>query len=85
MASRTLLREVQMKTELAVETMKGAPAVVGAAAAALTLNQIIAIATGIYIVIQAAYLLRKWYREEQVFKHKYKKLVEGKEVDLEVS
>lgn len=47
------------------EAMKGTPAIAGAAAAALTLNQWIAIATGIYIVVQCAYLIRKWVREEK--------------------
>ena len=56
-----------MKTEFAVEAMKGTPAVAGATAAALTLNQWIAVATGIYVVIQALYLLRKWWREEQEY------------------
>jgi uncharacterized membrane protein YfcA len=56
-----------MKTEIATEALKGTPAVAGAAAAALTLNQWIAVATGVYIVIQAAYLLRKWWREEKEY------------------
>lgn len=56
-----------MKTEVTVEALKGTPAVAGAFAAALTLNQWIAIATGVYIVIQAAYLLRKWWREEKEY------------------
>lgn len=54
-----------MKTEIATEAAKGAPAVAGALAAAMTLNQWVALATGVYIVIQAAYLVRKWYREEK--------------------
>lgn len=56
-----------MKTEFATEAMKGTPAVAGAATAMLTLNQWVALGTGIYIVIQAAYLLRKWWREEKEF------------------
>lgn len=55
----------QQKMEFAIEAAKGTPAVVGAAAASLTLNQWVAIATGIYVLIQCAYLLRKWYREEK--------------------
>lgn len=54
-----------MKSEFVTEAAKGTPAVAGAVASAMTLNQVIAVATGIYIVIQAAYLLRKWYREEK--------------------
>lgn len=56
-----------MKTEIATEAAKGAPAVAGAFAAAMTLNQWVALATGFYIVIQAAYLLRKWWREEKEY------------------
>lgn len=56
-----------MKSEFISEAAKGTPAVAGAVAAAMTLNQWIATATGIYIVIQAAYLLRKWYREEKEY------------------
>lgn len=51
-----------MKTEFTNEAMKGTPAVIGAA---LSLNEWVAIATGVYIVLQALYLLRKWYREEK--------------------
>jgi hypothetical protein len=54
-----------VKTELATEAMKGTPAVAGAVAATLTLNEVVAIATGIYIVVQVVYLLRKWWREEK--------------------
>ena len=51
----------------AKEAARSAPAVAGAYASSITLNQWIAVATGIYIVIQALYLLRKWYREELIF------------------
>lgn len=54
-----------MKTELAQEAVKGAPAVAGTAYAWFTLNEWVAVATIVYIVIQAVYLLRKWYREEK--------------------
>ena len=56
-----------MKTELAAEAMKGTPAVAGAVAATLTLNEWIAIGTGVYILVQCVYLLRKWWREEQEY------------------
>lgn len=52
------------KLQVIIEVAKSAPAVAGAAASGLTLNDWIAIATGIYIAIQAMYLLRKWWREE---------------------
>lgn len=53
-----------MKTQLTTEVVKGTPAVAGAAASIMTLNYWIAVATGIYILVQVAYLLRKWWREE---------------------
>jgi 4-hydroxybenzoate polyprenyltransferase len=54
-----------MKTEISAESGKSALALIGAAAASLTLNQWVAMATGVYVVIQVAYLVRKWYREEK--------------------
>jgi 4-hydroxybenzoate polyprenyltransferase len=54
-----------MKTDVSAESGKSALALIGAATASLTLNQWVAIATGIYVVIQVAYLIRKWYREEK--------------------
>jgi len=53
------------KVQAAIEAAKAAPAVAGAAASSLTLNQWVALATGVYIVIQALYLLRKWWRDER--------------------
>lgn len=57
-----------MKQDFAAEVAKGTPAVAGAVASAITLNEAVAIATGIYILVQVAYLLRKWWREEQDWK-----------------
>jgi 4-hydroxybenzoate polyprenyltransferase len=54
-----------MKTEISAESGKSALALIGAAAASLTLNQWVAMATGVYVVIQVAYLVRKWWREEK--------------------
>lgn len=54
-----------MKTEVASQAARGTPAVAGAAWSALTLNEWVAIATGIYVVLQAIYLARKWWREEK--------------------
>lgn len=62
-----------MKTEFAVEAAKGTPAVAGAVAASLTLNEWVAIGTGIYILVQCLYLLRKWWREEQDYAAKDRK------------
>lgn len=53
------------KVQAAIEAAKAAPAIAGAAASTLTLNEWVAVATGIYIVIQAMYLLRKWWRDER--------------------
>ena len=53
------------RVQISVEAAKAAPAVAGAAFAGVTLNQWVAIATGVYIVLQALYLLRKWWREER--------------------
>lgn len=54
-----------MTTEFETQAAKGSVAVIGAAASLLTLNHIVAIVTIIYVVIQTAYLVRKWWREEQ--------------------
>lgn len=53
------------RVQISIEAAKAAPAVAGAAAAGVTLNQWVAIATGFYIVLQALYLARKWWREER--------------------
>ena len=55
----------ESKVQALIEVAKAAPAVAGAAAAGMTLNEWVACATGLYIAIQAAYLLRKWWREER--------------------
>lgn len=59
-----------MKTETVTEAVKGAPAVAGAVATVMTLNEWVAIGTCIYIVIQVAYLVRKWWREESDWRRK---------------
>lgn len=55
----------ESRVQAAIEAAKAAPAVAGATAASLTLNHWVGIATCAYIAIQAAYLLRKWWREER--------------------
>jgi hypothetical protein len=73
------------KLDVIDQGFKSAPAMGGAAITALTLNQMVAVATGFYIVIQALYLLRKWYREEQDYKARKAKglapVNEAKEAD----
>ena len=50
--------------DIVIEALKGTPAVAGALASALTLNQWVMLSTAVYVVIQALYLMRKWWREE---------------------
>lgn len=50
---------------VASQAIQATPAIAGSVASALTLNQWIAIGTAIYLIVQVAYLLRKWYREER--------------------
>jgi hypothetical protein len=54
-----------MKPEVTSEAIKGTPAVAGTVYSALTLNELVAIVTGLYVLVQIAYLLRKWWREEK--------------------
>ena len=66
-------RHSTLSHEFQVETLKAAPALVGAGFAGYTLNEWVAIVTIIYILLQAAYLLWKWRREA-----KSKRLPDGK-------
>jgi hypothetical protein len=52
------------------QAVRGAPAVVGAAIGGFTLNAVVLIATALYIVLQIAYLARKWWREEKDYAKK---------------
>lgn len=52
-----------MKETVQIETIKAAPAMLGAFLYGLTLNELVALATLGYIVLQAAYLVWKWRRE----------------------
>ena len=52
------------KHDLVIEALKGSPAVAGAIASTMTMNEMVMSGTVIYIVIQALYLIRKWCREE---------------------
>lgn len=56
---------VQGVSDAKIEAAKGTPAVVGAAASMMTLNTWVMIGTGLYIIVQIAYLVRKWWREEK--------------------
>ncbi len=52
-----------MKAETTIETAKAVPAVGGAMLYSFTLNEAVALATLIYIVLQVGYLIWKWRRE----------------------
>ena len=64
------LRAVMQQSDITDQAVRGAPAVGGAVASAWTLNTWLMIFTGIYIVLQIAYLGRKWWREEKDWKRK---------------
>ena len=53
-----------MKQETQDILIEAAKAVPGLTMTAITLNHLVAIATIFFIVLQAAYLVRKWMREE---------------------
>lgn len=54
-----------MVDEIVLQVKRMLVAVGGATAAALTLNQWVALLTCVYVVLQALYLARKWWREEK--------------------
>ena len=60
------------KHETYIETGKAIPAIAGATIYGLTLNEIVAIATILYIIIQAAFLFYKWYWDWQEKKEQRK-------------
>lgn len=51
----------QETQDILIESAKATPAVV---ASTFTLNTAVAVATLIFIILQIAYLVRKWIREE---------------------
>lgn len=53
--------EQNMKQETITEAVKAAPAIAGTVYSAITLNELVALATLIYIIIQAAILVHKHY------------------------
>jgi hypothetical protein len=64
---------VPMKTEVSDQLLRATPAGAGAFITTMTLNEWVAVATGVYILIQAVYLLRKWYREEKAWNARHKR------------
>ena len=57
-----------MKHETSIETAKAVPAVVGATIAGLTLNEIVALVTILYVLLQSAFLIWKWHRQAKLDK-----------------
>lgn len=58
--------DIRMKHDVAIETMKAAPpVVVSAAGLNVTLNTVVLVLTGIYIVLQVAHLLWKWHKQSK--------------------
>ena len=57
------LERHSMKVETQLETLRAVPAVAGTVFSAITLNELVAIATLIYVIIQTLYLLWKWHKE----------------------
>jgi len=53
------------KSQAIVETAKAAPAIAGATAASMSINEWAGTLTVIYIALQLVYLLRKWWVEER--------------------
>lgn len=55
-----------MKTEISVETLKATPPITVTTAALMapwTLNDAVLVATLVYVVLQAGYLIWKWRKE----------------------
>lgn len=63
-------QEVQ---DIAVEAVKASPGVV---AAGFTLSTAVTVATLLFILLQIAYLIRKWIREESEWGRKIKRWAE---------
>ncbi|MFT3720423.1 hypothetical protein [Pseudorhodoferax sp.] len=53
-----------MKTETADVVIAAAKVTPGLLGTALTMDALIAVATFVFLVLQVAYLIRKWWREE---------------------
>lgn len=57
------MRNIGLKHETAEQTLKALPAIGGTAIAGLTLNEWVAVATLIYVVLQIGFLIWKWRQE----------------------
>lgn len=65
----------QETQDILVEVAKAAPAI---SMTAITLNHLVAVATILFIVLQAAYLIRKWMREETEWGQRLKRWASNK-------
>lgn len=70
-----------MKQELQDIAVEAAKATPGIAASAFTLNNAVALVTLLFIVLQIAYLVRKWVREETEWGRKLKRWAEGRQTE----
>lgn len=61
--------------DIAIEAAKATPGII---ASSFTLNTMVALATLVFIVLQIAYLIRKWVREETEWGRKLKRWADGK-------
>lgn len=68
------IRNAMQQSDTVDQAVRGTPAVGGALIAGLTLNAWVMVATFLYVVLQAVYLARKWWREEKDYKRKNRKL-----------
>jgi amino acid transporter len=50
-----------MKQETVEQTIKAAPALAGTVYSTITLNEMVAVATLAYVVVQLGFLVYKWY------------------------
>lgn len=55
--------DTQQKQEIITQAAKAVPAIAGTTVASLTLNEWVAVATFIYVVIQIAFLIWRWVKE----------------------
>lgn len=65
----------QETQDILVEVAKAAPAI---SMTAITLNHLVAVATILFIILQAAYLIRKWMREETEWGRRLKRWAQEK-------
>lgn len=65
----------QETQDILVEVAKAAP---GLTMTAITLNHVVAVCTILFIILQAAYLIRKWVREETEWGRRLKRWAQDK-------